>query len=201
MVDVVTVLEDGDDATAIADALSRDGWHVVSLGDGHEAVRRLVGPLADLVAHVVVLDADADGLDAVTVLHRLKRAGVPSEVLVAARTSEAAAEAVSVGAAGAVPKPLVPDHVNQVVGETLARLGHQRHDDDLTPGAWPAVVRRGEDDADAEQAQRAQWRRSARGRWRPSRRRPRRRWSARRAAWRSWSGSRTSPCGPSPRRG
>jgi hypothetical protein len=48
---------------------------------------------------------------------------VPSEVLVAAGTSEAAAEAVTVGAAGTVPKPLVPDHVSRVVGETLARLG------------------------------------------------------------------------------
>ena len=120
--------------TAIADALSRDGWHVVSLGDGHEAVRRLVGPLADLVARLVVLDADADGLDAVTVLHRLKRAGVPSEVLVAARTPDAAAEAVSVGAAGAVPKPLVPDHVSQVVGEALARLGHHRNAPDAGDG-------------------------------------------------------------------
>ena len=106
--------------------MSRDGWHVVSLGDGHEAVRRLVGPLADLVARVVVLDADAGGLDAVTVLHRLKRADVPSEVVVAAGTSDAAAEAVTVGAAGTVPKPLVPDHVRRVVGETLARLGSQR---------------------------------------------------------------------------
>jgi diguanylate cyclase (GGDEF)-like protein len=123
VVDIVTVLDDDDDATAIAGALSHDGWHVVSLGDGHEAVRRLVGPLADLVAPLVVLDADAGGLDAITVLHRLKRAGVPSEVLVAARTPHAAAEAVTVGAAGAIPKPVVPAHVRDVVRESLARLG------------------------------------------------------------------------------
>jgi diguanylate cyclase (GGDEF)-like protein len=123
-VDVVTVLEDDGDATAIADVLARDGWNVVSLGDGHEAVRRLVGPLADLVAKLVVLDVDADGLDAVTVLHRLRRAGVPSAVLVAAPASDA--EAVTVGATGTVPKPLVPDHVGRVVGDTLARLGHAR---------------------------------------------------------------------------
>ncbi len=127
-VDVVTVLEDQDEAAAIADALSRDGWTVVSLGDGHEAVRRLVGPLADLVARLVVLDTDAGGLDAVTVLHRLKRSGVPSEVLVAASTADAAAEAVSIGAAGTVPKPLVADHVSHVVGETLGRHHHHRHD-------------------------------------------------------------------------
>jgi diguanylate cyclase (GGDEF)-like protein len=129
-VDVVTVLEHEDEATAVADALTADGWQVVSLGDGHEAVRRLVGPLADLVARLVVLDTDADGLDAITVLHRLKRAGVLSEVLVATRTPDAAAEAVTVGADGAVPKPVAPDHVRHIVRDTFARLGHdrRRHD-------------------------------------------------------------------------
>jgi diguanylate cyclase (GGDEF)-like protein len=124
-VDVVTVLEDEADATAVADALVADGWHVVSLGDGHEAVRRLVGPFADLVARLVVLDTEADGLDAITVLHSLKRAGVLSEVLVATRTPDAAAEVVEIGAAGALPKPVAPDHVRHVVRETFARLGHR----------------------------------------------------------------------------
>jgi diguanylate cyclase (GGDEF)-like protein len=118
-VDVVTVLEDEHDAAAIGAALTRDGWEVVSLGDGHEAVRRLVGPLADLVARLVVLDVDADGLDAVTVVHRLRRAGVPTQVLVAARTAEAAADAVAGGAAGSLPKPLVPLDVTAAVRATL----------------------------------------------------------------------------------
>ena len=149
MVDVVTVLEDGDDATAIADALSRDGWHVVSLGDGHEAVRRLVGPLADLVAH--------GGRPR----RRRRRARChhrPAPAEAGRRAVRGARRGGHVGSGSRGRLRRRGRRRPQAAGLRPCEPGRGR--DARSPRPPPLTrpsVRRGEDDPDAEQAQRTQW--------------------------------------------
>ncbi len=93
----------------------------MNLGDGHEAGRRLTGPSADLAPRLVVLDADAAGLDAIALLHRLRVTGATGEVVVATRTADGAEDAVRAGAVATLPKPLVIDDLRAVARATLER--------------------------------------------------------------------------------
>ena len=72
-----------------------------------------------------MLDADAGGLDAIAVLHRLKRAGVPSEVLVAAPDRRARAAEAGHRRRAPAPSPSrrSADHVRHVVRRETSPLG------------------------------------------------------------------------------
>jgi diguanylate cyclase (GGDEF)-like protein len=117
-VDVVTVVAD----ETVGPAVAAGGWRVATLADGHEAVRRMAGPLADLAASVVVLDAEAAGMDAIAVLRRLRAARLGVAVVVAAPSAEREEEAARAGAVATLASPIDVDHLRALVGRLTAAV-------------------------------------------------------------------------------
>ena len=132
----VMVVEDFDDTRQmIALELRREGYEVVELSDGREAVEAVRRRSPDLV----LLDLSLPGYDGLSAAFRMREVGAMCHVPIVACTAHDAAlhrdAALAAGCDDFLPKPLDMGQLKEVVGRLLA----ERSDE----------VRRGEAEARA----------------------------------------------------
>jgi CheY-like chemotaxis protein len=123
---VLVVDDDTEIRALVAGMLRRDGYTVVEVGDGLEALdvaRRL---LPDLV----LLDMTLPGMDGVEVARQLKAnpalAAVPVVALSALTQQAVRDRALAAGCAQYLTKPCPPAALRDVVAQTLAAMARSR---------------------------------------------------------------------------
>src|SRR3972149_875574 len=113
---ILLVDDDEDIRTIIKDRLEKLGYHVMTAGNGQEALRAIDSHEPD----VLILDLQMPIMDGMEVIRRLKdNPQLPIIVLTAFGTIENAVAAMKAGAFDFVTKPFTPDHLDIVIKKAL----------------------------------------------------------------------------------
>jgi DNA-binding NtrC family response regulator len=122
----VLVVEDKDSLRAMLEEMLRaEGWTVVGLADGREAVEKL---RAGVPADVVLTDWRLPGADGLAVLEAARAADptLPVIVMTAFGSIETAVEAMKKGAEDFITKPVDPDLLRLLVARAIERRAKGR---------------------------------------------------------------------------
>ncbi|HYB54285.1 MAG TPA: sigma-54 dependent transcriptional regulator [Thermoanaerobaculia bacterium] len=122
----VLVVEDKDSLRAMLEEMLRaEGWSVVGLGNGAEAVERL---RSGAPADVVLTDWRLPGADGLAVLEAARAADptLPVVVMTAFGSIETAVEAMKKGAEDFITKPVDPDLLRLLVARAVERRSQGR---------------------------------------------------------------------------
>ncbi|MCC6545097.1 MAG: sigma-54-dependent Fis family transcriptional regulator [Nitrospirae bacterium] len=113
---ILLVDDDEDIRTIIKDRLEKLGYHVMTAGNGQEALKSIDSHEPD----IVILDLQMPIMDGMEVIKRLKdNPQLPIIVLTAFGTIENAVAAMKAGAFDFVTKPFSPDHLDIVIKKAL----------------------------------------------------------------------------------
>src|SRR3990172_2518695 len=113
---VLLVDDDDDIRTIIKDRLENLGYHVMTAGNGQEALRAIDSHEPD----IMILDLQMPIMYGMEVISRLKdNPQLPIIVLTAFGTIENAVAAMKAGAFDFVTKPFTPDHLDIVIKKAL----------------------------------------------------------------------------------
>ncbi len=137
---ILLVDDDEDIRTIIKDRLEKLGYHVLTAGNGQEALRSIDTQEPD----VVILDLQMPVMDGMEVIRRLKdNPQLPIIVLTAFGTIEKAVEAMKAGAFDFVTKPFSPDHLDVMIKKALDYRALRRNNLYLQSeidASFPAII-------------------------------------------------------------
>ena len=110
-----------DDDTMVRDLLHdflcREGYHVISSGNPHEALEQLSAHPVDLVITDLLMP-EMSGMDLLQLIHKQER-GIPVIVITGHPTVDTAVKVVKEGGVDFIPKPFSLDHAGLVVRRAL----------------------------------------------------------------------------------
>lgn len=105
--------------TSISDCLTKDGYYIVAVDDGHKAIEQIKGGEWDLA----LVDLKMPGIDGLKVLRKISEISpnVPVIIITAYATVESAVTAMKEGAADYIMKPFTADELRIRVEKVLEK--------------------------------------------------------------------------------
>jgi len=117
-------------AEASAEALDRENYHCIQAHSAAEGMRRIDAGNIDIIVTDLVLHAEIDGMDILR--HALERLDDVEVVVVTGHgTIPSAVEAIQLGAASYLTKPVDIQELRAVVAKAVANLGLRRENREL----------------------------------------------------------------------